>query len=45
MQAGAQVVAIIEAQGKEGGFPFQANVVRRLGIPIMLNHILQRNTE
>ncbi|HPE99295.1 MAG TPA: FAD-dependent oxidoreductase [Bacteroidales bacterium] len=40
MQAGAQVVAIIEAQGKEGGFPVQANRVRRLGIPIMLNHIL-----
>ncbi len=40
MQAGAQVIAIIEAQGKEGGFPVQANRVRRLGIPIMLNHIL-----
>lgn len=40
MQAGAQVVAIIEAQGKEGGFPVQANRVRRLGIPVMLNHIL-----
>lgn len=40
MQAGAQVVAIIEAQGREGGFPVQANRVRRLGIPVMLNHIL-----
>jgi len=40
MQAGAQVVAIIEAMGKEGGFPVQANRVRRLGIPVMLNHIL-----
>ena len=39
-QAGAQVVAIIEAQGKEGGFPVQANRVKRLGIPILLNHIL-----
>lgn len=40
MQAGANVKAIIEAQGREGGFPVQANRVRRLGIPIMLSHIL-----
>ncbi len=40
MQAGAQVKAIIEAQPHEGGFPVQANRVRRLGIPIMLGHIL-----
>ncbi|NLL28572.1 MAG: FAD-dependent oxidoreductase [Bacteroidales bacterium] len=40
MQAGAQVVAIIEAMDREGGFPVQANRVRRLGIPIMLNHVL-----
>lgn len=40
MQGGANVVAILEAQGKEGGFPVQANRVRRLGIPVLLNHIL-----
>jgi len=40
MQAGAHVKAIIEAMPKEGGFPVQANRVRRLGIPIMLSHIL-----
>ena len=40
MQAGATVKAIIEAQPQEGGFPVQANRVRRLGIPIMTSHIL-----
>lgn len=40
MQAGANVKAIVEAQNREGGFPVQANRVRRLGIPIMLSHIL-----
>lgn len=40
MQAGANVKAIVEAMPREGGFPVQANRVRRLGIPIMLNHML-----
>ncbi len=40
MQAGANVKAIIEAMPREGGFPVQANRVRRLGIPVMLSHIL-----
>ena len=40
MQAGAQVKAIIEAMPREGGFPVQANRVRRLGIPVMTSHIL-----
>lgn len=40
MQAGAEVKAIIEAMPDEGGFPVQANRVRRLGIPILLSHIL-----
>ena len=40
MQAGAEVKAIIEAQGHEGGFPVQANRVRRLGIPILTSQIL-----
>lgn len=35
MQAGANVKAIIEAMPREGGFPVQANRVRRLGIPIL----------
>ncbi len=39
-QAGAKVKAIIEAMPHEGGFPVQANRVRRLGIPILLNHML-----
>lgn len=40
MQAGANVKAIVEAQASEGGFPVQANRVRRLGIPVVLSHIL-----
>ncbi len=40
MQAGAKVKAIIEAMPHEGGFPVQANRVRRLGIPIVLSTIL-----
>ncbi|BDX36894.1 hypothetical protein CYCD_02490 [Tenuifilaceae bacterium CYCD] len=40
MQAGARVKAIIEAMPNEGGFPVQANRVRRLGIPVMLSKIL-----
>lgn len=40
MQAGARVKAIIEAQPCEGGFPVQANRVRRLGIPILTSHTL-----
>lgn len=40
MQAGANVKAIIEAQSREGGFPVQANRVRRLGIPVMTSKIL-----
>ncbi len=40
MQAGANVKAIVEAMPHEGGFPVQANRVRRLGIPVMLSKIL-----
>lgn len=40
VQAGAKVVAIIEAMNHEGGFPVQANRVRRLGIPVLTSHIL-----
>ncbi len=40
MQAGARVKAIIEAMPREGGFPVQANRVRRLGVPIQTSTIL-----
>ncbi|MCX6278251.1 MAG: FAD-dependent oxidoreductase [Bacteroidetes bacterium] len=40
MQAGARVTAILEAMPCEGGFPVQANRVRRLGIPVLTSHIL-----
>jgi len=40
VQAGARVKAIIEAMPVEGGFPVQANRVRRLGIPIITSHML-----
>jgi glycine/D-amino acid oxidase-like deaminating enzyme/NADPH-dependent 2,4-dienoyl-CoA reductase/sulfur reductase-like enzyme/Fe-S-cluster-containing hydrogenase component 2 len=40
MQAGANVKAIVEAMPNEGGFPVQANRVRRLGIPVILSHLL-----
>lgn len=39
-QAGAKVKAILEAMPHEGGFPVQANRVRRLGIPVLLNHMI-----
>ncbi len=39
-QAGANVTAIIEGQSYEGGFPVQANRIRRLGIPILLSHVI-----
>lgn len=40
MQAGAKVKAIIEAMPREGGFPVQANRVRRLAIPVLTSHML-----
>lgn len=40
MQAGAHVKAIVEAMPNEGGFPVQANRVRRLAIPILTSHTL-----
>ena len=43
-QAGANVVGIIEAADKEGGFPVQANRVKRLGIPIMTSNIILEAT-
>lgn len=40
VQAGATIKAIIEGMYHEGGFPVQANRVRRLGIPIITSHVL-----
>lgn len=40
MQAGAKVKAILEAMPREGGFPVQANRIRRLGIPVYTSHML-----
>jgi len=40
MQAGARVKAILEARESEGGFPVQANRIRRLGIPVLTSKIL-----
>jgi Uncharacterized NAD(FAD)-dependent dehydrogenases len=40
MQAGATIKAIIEAAPNEGGFPVQANRLKRLGIPIITSHLL-----
>jgi thioredoxin reductase/Fe-S-cluster-containing hydrogenase component 2/bacterioferritin-associated ferredoxin len=38
VQAGAEVRAIIEALGAIGGYEVHSNKVKRLGIPILLNH-------
>jgi sarcosine oxidase subunit alpha len=40
VQAGAHVKAIVEGMDHEGGFPVQANRVRRLGIPIMTSRVI-----
>ncbi len=40
VQAGATIKAILEGMDHEGGFPVQANRVRRLGIPILTSHLL-----
>ncbi|MFC2128990.1 FAD-dependent oxidoreductase, partial [Bacteroidota bacterium] len=42
VQAGAKVKAIVEALPHEGGFPVQANRVRRIGIPVFLSHMIIR---
>lgn len=40
MQAGAKVKAILEAMPREGGFPVQANRIRRLAVPVLTSHML-----
>jgi len=41
MQAGAQVVAIIEALPKIGGYGVHAAKIRRAGVPIFVSHTVQ----
>lgn len=40
IQAGANIKLIIEAMPHEGGFPVQANRIRRLGVPILTSYML-----
>ncbi len=40
IQAGAKVRAIVEALGKIGGYAVHANKIKRLGVPILLNHTI-----
>ena len=41
MQAGADVVGIVEALGKIGGYGVHSAKVRRAGVPIMLQHTVK----
>ena len=38
IQAGVEVRAIVEALGRIGGYEVHANKIKRLGVPILLNH-------
>ncbi len=40
IQAGAKVKAIVEVSSKIGGYMVHANKVKRLGVPIYLNHTI-----
>ncbi len=40
MQAGAEVVAIVEAAPSVGGYDVHANKIRRAGVPIYLGHTI-----
>jgi sarcosine oxidase subunit alpha len=42
MQAGIQVVGIVEAMPKIGGYLVHASKVRRLGIPIYISHTIKK---
>jgi thioredoxin reductase/Fe-S-cluster-containing hydrogenase component 2 len=41
IQAGAKVVAIVEADSKVGGYKVHADKIRRLGVPILLSHTVK----
>ena len=40
IQAGAEVMGIVEALGKIGGYEVHAKKIKRLGVPILLNHTI-----
>ncbi|ODN30208.1 FAD-dependent oxidoreductase [Fervidobacterium thailandense] len=40
LQAGADVKAIVEASSKVGGYIVHANKIKRMGVPILLNHTI-----
>ncbi len=42
IQAGVEVRAIVEALGNIGGYAVHANKIKRLGVPILLNHTIVR---
>lgn len=42
VQAGMQVQAVIEAQAQVGGYHVHAAKLQRLGVPLLLNHTIQR---
>ena len=41
VQAGAEVVAIVEADSKVGGYSVHAEKIRRAGVPILLSHTIK----
>lgn len=41
MQAGAEVVAVVEADSKVGGYGVHAEKIRRVGVPILLSHTIK----
>ncbi|AEH50519.1 FAD-dependent oxidoreductase [Pseudothermotoga thermarum] len=42
LQAGAEVVAIVEIADKVGGYDVHARKVKRLGVPILLRHTIKK---
>lgn len=42
MQAGAELVAVIEADDKIGGYSVHASKLRRMGVPIYIRHTIQK---
>ena len=42
MQAGAEVVALVEGAPKIGGYGVHAGKIRRAGVPIYVGHTIKR---
>ncbi len=40
MQAGAEVVGIVEAMSKQGGYLVHLNKIKRMGVPLYFNHTI-----